>query len=96
MTHTFLRRCNFENKVIILDEAQNYYTDELKKVLTRIHDNCKVIVIGHSGQIDLYNNPQNSGFVRYLNHFSKDDRCAVCQLTHNYRGWISNFADELE
>ena len=96
MTHTFLRGCNFENKVIILDEAQNYYTDELKKVLTRIHDNCKVIVIGHSGQIDLYNNPQNSGFVRYLNHFRKDDRCAVCQLTHNYRGWISNFADELE
>lgn len=96
MTHTFLRGCNFENKVIILDEAQNYYTDELKKVLTRIHDNCKVIVIGHSGQIDLYNNPQNSGFVRYLNHFSKDDRCVVCQLTHNYRGWISNFADELE
>ena len=96
MTHTFLRGCNFENKVLIIDEAQNYYTDELKKVLTRIHDNCKVIVIGHSGQIDLYNNPQNSGFVRYLNHFSKDDRCAVCQLTHNYRGWISNFADELE
>lgn len=96
MTHTFLRGCNFENKVIILDEAQNYYTDELKKVLTRIHDNCKVIVIGHSGQIDLYSNPQNSGFVRYLNHFSKDDRCAVCQLTHNYRGWISNYADELE
>ena len=96
MTHTFLRGCNFENKVIILDEAQNYYTDELKKVLTRIHDNCKVIVIGHSGQIDLYNNPQNSGFVRYLNHFGKDERCAVCQLTHNYRGWISNHADELE
>lgn len=96
MTHTFLRGCNFENKVIILDEAQNYYTDELKKVLTRIHDNCKVIVIGHSGQIDLYSNPQNSGFVRYLNHFSNDDRCAVCQLTHNYRGWISNHADELE
>lgn len=96
MTHTFLRGCNFENKVIILDEAQNYYTDELKKVLTRIHDNCKVIVIGHSGQIDLYSNPQNSGFVRYLNHFSNDERCAVCQLTHNYRGWISNHADELE
>lgn len=96
MTHTFLRGCNFENKVIILDEAQNYYTDELKKVLTRIHDNCKVVVIGHSGQIDLYNNPQNSGFVRYLNHFSNDERCAICQLTHNYRGWISNHADELE
>jgi phosphate starvation-inducible protein PhoH and related proteins len=96
MTHTFLRGCNFENKVVILDEAQNYYKDELKKVLTRIHDNCKVIVIGHSGQIDLYNNPEHSGFVRYLEHFESDDRCAVCQLTKNYRGWISNHADDLE
>lgn len=95
LTHTFLRGCNFENKVIIIDEAQNYYMDELKKVLTRLHDNCKVVVIGHSGQIDLYNNPQNSGFERYLEHFGKDDRCAVCQLTKNYRGWISNYADEL-
>lgn len=95
MTHTFLRGCNFENKVVIIDEAQNYYTDELKKVLTRIHDNCKVIVIGHSGQIDLYNNPQNSGFQQFLTHFSPDERCAVCKLTHNYRGWISNWADRL-
>ena len=96
MTHTFLRGCNFENKVVILDESQNFYTDELKKVLTRIHDNCKVIVIGHSGQIDLYSHPEKSGFVRYLDHFKNDDRCAVCELTHNHRGWISSWADELE
>ncbi|MEE1203256.1 MAG: PhoH family protein [Bacteroidales bacterium] len=96
LTHTFLRGCNFENKVVIIDESQNYYVDELKKVLTRIHDNCKVIVIGHSGQIDLYSNPQNSGFERYLKHFENDDRCAVCRLAKNYRGWISNYADELE
>ena len=96
MTHTFLRGCNFENKVVILDESQNFYTDELKKVLTRIHDNCKVIVIGHSGQIDLYSHPEKSGFVRYLDHFKNDDRCVVCELTHNHRGWISSWADELE
>lgn len=96
MVHTYMRGCNFENKVVILDESQNYYFDELKKVLTRMHDNCKVIVIGHSQQCDLYHNPERSGFVKYLNHFSKDDRCAVCHLTKNYRGWISNMADELE
>jgi phosphate starvation-inducible protein PhoH and related proteins len=96
MTHTFLRGCNFENKVVIIDEAQNYYGDELKKVLTRIHDNCKVIVIGHSGQIDLYNNPAHSGFNKYLNHFRDDNRCAICNLSKNYRGWISNHADDLE
>lgn len=96
MVHTYMRGCNFENKVVILDESQNYYFDELKKVLTRMHDNCKVVVIGHSQQCDLYHNPERSGFVKYLNHFSKDNRCAVCHLTKNYRGWISNTADELE
>lgn len=96
MTHTFLRGCNFENKVIIIDEGQNFYIDEMKKVLTRIHDSCKTIVIGHSGQIDLYSHPENSGFTRYLNHFKSDERCAVCKLTHNHRGWISSWADELE
>ena len=81
---------------MIIDEAQNYYFDELKKVLTRMHDSCKVIVIGDNKQCDLYHNPERSGFMKYLNHFSKDDRCAVCNLTKNYRGWISNIAYELE
>lgn len=96
ITHVYLRGCNFEHKVIIIDEAQNYYMDELKKVLTRMSDNCKVIVIGHSGQIDLYHNPENSGFVRYLNHFKDDPRTAVCELSTNHRGWISSHADALE
>ncbi len=95
-THVYLRGCNFENKVVILDETQNYYTDELKKTLTRMADNCKVIVIGHSGQVDLYHNPENSGFVRYLNHFKDDPRTAVCELKTNHRGWISSHADDLE
>ena len=54
ITHTFLRGTNFEKKVVIIDEAQNYYFYELKKVLTRMHDSCKVIVIGHSKQCDLF------------------------------------------
>ena len=96
ITHVYLRGCNFENKVVIIDEAQNYYCDELKKTLTRMSDTCKVIVIGHSGQIDLYHNPENSGFVDYLNHFKDDPRTAVCELNTNYRGWISSHADSLE
>jgi PhoH-like ATPase len=96
ITHVYLRGCNFENKVVILDETQNYYCDELKKTLTRMADSCKVIVIGHSGQIDLYHNPENSGFVRYLEHFKDDPRTAVCELNTNYRGWISSHADSLE
>lgn len=98
VTHTFLRGINFENQIVIIDEAQNFYVDELKKVLTRIHDSCKCIVIGHSGQCDLYYNPERSGFVKYLEHFksANDSRVAICELDKNYRGWISNWADELD
>ena len=93
LTHTYLRGTNLQNKVVILDEAQNYTVAELKKVLTRIHDNCKVIVIGHTGQIDIKG---GSGFERYLWHFEHEDKCAVCKLTTNHRGWLSTYADMLE
>ena len=95
VTHTFLRGTNLKNKVIIIDEAQNYYLDELKKVLTRIHDNCKVIVLGHTGQIDLYKYPERSGFIHYLNWFKNDPRTSICNLSINHRGWISSYADKL-
>jgi len=93
MSHNYLRGCNFENKVVIIDEAQNFYKDELKKVLTRMHDTCKVIVIGHTGQIDLYHHPENSGFAPYIKHFENVEWAQICHLTHNYRGKISNHAD---
>ena len=93
LTHTYLRGTNLQNKVVILDESQNYTVAELKKVLTRCHDSCKVIVIGHTGQIDIRG---GSGFSRYLEHFDGHEKCAVCKLTTNHRGWLSTYADELE
>lgn len=96
MTHTFLRGSNLKRQAVIIEEAQNYNASELKKTLTRCHDDCKVIVIGHNLQCDLQR-PEQSGFIRYLHHFDcGDDRVAICNLTKNYRGWISSKADELE
>ena len=74
---------------ILVQDKRN----ELKKVLTRCHDTCKVIVIGHTGQIDING---RSGFAKYMNHFDGHPRCAVCKLTTNHRGWLSTFADKLE
>ena len=93
LTHTYLRGTNLQNKVVILDESQNYTVAELKKVLTRCHDSCKVILIGHTGQIDIKG---GSGFARYLDHFDGQERCAVCRLTTNHRGWLSTYADLVE
>ena len=93
LTHTFLRGTNLQKKVVILDESQNYTVEELKKVLTRIHDDCKVIVIGHTGQIDIRS---GSGFQKYMEYFDGHEKCAVCRLTTNHRGWLSTYADALE
>lgn len=94
LTHTFLRGTTLENKVVILDETQNYNFSDLKKTLTRISDNSKVIVIGHDGQCDIAHENKNA-FLRYIDHFKDEEYCAVVELKENFRGVISRHADEL-
>ena len=96
LSHLWLRGCNLENKVCILDESQNMYVDELKKVLTRISDTSKTIVIGHTGQCDLYHNPERSGFAPYIEHFRDKEYAQICELTTNHRGRVSSWADEIK
>jgi len=95
VSHTFFRGTNKQNKIIIIDEAQNFTKAQLKKILTRCHDTCKVIVIGHDGQIDL-KNPKHSGFVHYINHFLGEEQSELCILTKNFRGWLSQHADSID
>lgn len=95
VSHLWLRGCNLERKIIIVEESQNFYKDELKKVLTRIADTSKTIVIGHSGQCDLYHYPERSGFDPYIKHFQNEPYAQICNLTINHRGKVSTHADEL-
>lgn len=94
ITDTFLRGTNLNDCVVIIDEAQNYTIPQLKKTLTRIGSNVKVIVVGHTLQCDL-DRPEKSGFAAYMKHFAGKERCAICTLTQNHRGWISQWADEI-
>lgn len=94
ITDTFLRGTNLDNAVILLDESQNCTVQQLKKILTRVGSHSKVIVIGHDLQCDL-DNPDTSGFVKYIEHFKNMERSVFCTLTTNHRGWISQYADEL-
>lgn len=95
LTHTFLRGTNLKRKVIILDECQNYTVSDLKKTLTRCSDDCKIICIGHDAQCDL-EDKSSTGFKKYIEHFRGHEHCEVCELTINHRGWVSQFADELQ
>lgn len=92
--HTYSRGTNKEGLTIILDEAQNWTKPQFKKFLTRIHDNCTVIVIGHTGQCDLPD-PSMSGFQDVINHFKDKSYAQICTLSKNYRGQLARDADEL-
>lgn len=95
ITDTFLRGSTLDDAVIILDETQNFTRAQLKKTLTRVGKKVKVIVIGHTLQCDL-DKPRQSGFAKYIKHFSNQPRAAICKLTTNHRSWISSWADELD
>lgn len=93
-SHTFVRGTNIKNSTVIIDEAQNLTRGELKKLLTRIHDTCHVVIIGHVEQIDL-KDPKKSGFAPYIEHFRNESYCEVVELTKNFRGNLARKADEL-
>lgn len=99
LSHVFVRGINIKSddisqKLVIIDESQNFTTEELKKVLSRIHDNVKVVMIGHDKQCDLPNS-RESGFVPYIEHFKDEEYFKLCNLSVNFRGRLSAHADKL-
>lgn len=61
----FMRGRTLNDAVIVLDEAQNTTTHQLKMFLTRLGQNAKMIVTGDTSQIDLPRSTQ-SGLVQAL------------------------------
>lgn len=99
-TPIFLRGRNIpctskEKTILICDEAQNFYIDQLQTVLTRVNGGAKVVVIGHTGQCDLRHGSDRSGFAPFIRLFQTEPRCAVCELKNNHRSWISRHADTI-
>lgn len=48
-----IRGMSFEDCVLIIDEAQNTTVEEMKSIVTRIGDNCQVILCGDPAQTDI-------------------------------------------
>ena len=94
-SHTFARGINIEHQFVVIDEAQNFTRSELRKVITRMHDDCKLVLIGHVGQCDLAD-PHTSGFKDYIELYKTRDYAKVCNLTQNFRGEISRDADKID
>ena len=63
----FLRGVNLQDCYVVLDEAQNVSPMQIKTIMTRISQNCKMIIQGDMSQCDKYKtngvtNYEKSGF----------------------------------
>lgn len=94
-TNVKFRGINIQNSFIIIDEAQNGSFEDLKLVLTRLHDNCHCAFIGHSGQRDNRKCDREQAFEMYIDHLCKKPFAKQVQLKINHRGDISQWADAL-
>ena len=101
---SFLRGVDYDmDAVLIIDEAQNLDLIELQTVLTRPHDNVKVVVIGSSLQNDnakmrTYGPERLLPFELYIRHFEEQREFPIENITliTNYRGKFANYADKVQ
>ena len=90
---TFMRGINLEHKVVIIDECQNLTVPLIKRIISRCHDDCKVIVLGCTAQTDI---PiSKSGFSQLLDHMKNFKGYIECQLPVSYRGRLAEHIDKL-
>jgi phosphate starvation-inducible PhoH-like protein len=60
----FMRGANFDNVIVLVDEAQNLTKTELKMLLSRIGKNCKIILSGDPDQRDISNSGLEDAIIR--------------------------------
>lgn len=74
----YVRGANWNDTIVIIDEAQNFSYNELLTVLTRIGENSKIIICGDVMQSDI----GNSGFSNIFNIFDDEesvDNGVICK-----------------
>ena len=65
----YIRGANWNDVIVIIDEAQNFSYYELLTALTRIGENSKIIICGDIMQSDI----KNSGFKEIFNIFNDQE-----------------------
>lgn len=72
----FMRGSNFEDSIVLVDEAQNLTKTELKMLLTRIGRNCTIVLSGDPKQVDI----PNSGLLDAVQRLESLNSVAVVRF----------------
>lgn len=77
----YIRGENLDNCILIVEEAQNISVKEMLTILTRIGENCKLIISGDLLQIDVFKNIEDSGLYHAINKLTDIDEIGIYQFT---------------
>ena len=92
----FMRGRTFLNKYIIIDEAQNLTSKQMKTLITRAGPGTKVICLGNIAQIDTpYLTETNSGLTYVVDHFKNWEHSGHITLLRGERSRLADFASEV-
>ena len=78
----YMRGRTLDNACIILDEAQNATSNQIKMFLTRLGENSKIIITGDETQIDLYKKDY-SGLRKTRKKLSNLDEISVMEFQNS-------------
>lgn len=92
----FMRGRTFLNRYVIIDEAQNLTSKQMKTLTTRAGPKTKIICIGNLGQIDTpYLTPTTSGLTYVVDRFKSWEHSAHITLKRGERSRLADHAEEV-
>jgi len=91
----FMRGRTFLNKYLIIDEAQNLTSKQMKTLLTRAGPGTKIVCLGDLHQIDTpYLTERTSGLTYAIDRFKHWAHSAHITLSRGERSRLADFASE--
>lgn len=93
-----LRGCSFENTIFVVDEVQNLSYAELKSVISRMGEGCKLILLADPGQIDVKQTWRQSGLYQFIETqaFKNSEMCGRIHLEKCFRGPIADLMNSVD
>ena len=92
----YIRGRSLSNICFIVDEAQNLTPHEVKTIITRAGENCKIIFTGDIHQIDTpYLDSQSNGLSYLIDRLKDHELYAHITLEKGERSELANLANDL-
>ena len=93
---TFIRGRSIANAIMIIDEAQNLTTHELKTIITRAGENTKIILTGDIDQIDnTYVDSVSNGLTYAIEKFKEHSIAAHITLLKGERSELASLGAKI-